>query len=157
MKILLLLSALVLPAFSVTADDKHSATKVTQSWARATPPGATTSAVYMTINNHTDTNVKLIEVNSNVTDRTEIHNTTNKDGMMQMRQIDAVDIAKMATVELRPNGMHVMLFDLKAPLEEGSAVNVELVFDNGKSLEIEVPVKKQAEDGDQSHKHKDHK
>lgn len=160
MKNLFLLISFVISSFSVNADDSHSAVDVSKVWARATPPGVGTSAIYMTISNHTRTTLKLVGVNSDVTDRIELHNTTNKDGMMKMRQIDGIDLDKQTAVELKPHGMHVMLFDLKTPLEAGTSFDAELVFNNGKSISIEIPVMKMAMDDDhskmksQKHEHK---
>lgn len=158
MRILFLLFALVLTATLLSstgaiANNSPGSPEVTNSWARATPPGATTSAIYMTIGNHTNAALKLVAVKSSFTNRIEIHNTKMKDGMMQMRQIDSIEIEKMATVELKPHGMHMMLFDLKAPLEEGTAVSVELIFNDGKTLSVDVPVMKQMA----SHNHSDMK
>lgn len=150
MKNIFLLLTLLLISFSATSDNSPPSPEVTQSWARATPPGATTSAIYMTIGNHTNAALKLIAVKSNFTNRIEIHNTTMKDGMMQMRQIDGIDIEKMATVELKPHGMHMMLFDLKAPLKEGTEISLELIFNDGKAMSVEVPVMKQAGSNDHS-------
>lgn len=159
MKNLFLLLTILIIACSANAGDSHHGMEIKHGWARATPPGASTSAMYMTINNHADMAIKLIGVKSAISDRIEIHNTTQKDGMMQMRKTDGIEIAKNSVAELKPHGTHVMLFDLKNPLKAGTSFSVELIFDNGKTMSVEVPVKKQAQGSDhsnmKSHKHKD--
>lgn len=160
MKNFLLLIALVFTSLNANANTSHDAPEIKQSWARSTPPGTTTSAIYMTIVNHSKDILKLVAVKSDFTDRIELHNTKMKDGMMQMRQIDNIELEKMATVELKPHGMHLMLFDLKEPLIEGSTVEIQLIFDDGNTVLAEVPVMKQTGNQDhsnmQSKKHKKH-
>jgi copper(I)-binding protein len=62
-------------------------------------------------------------------------------GVMRMRQVDAIDIAGHGSTELKPGGLHVMLFGLKQPLREGMHIKVDLRFNNGDTQFLNVPVK----------------
>ena len=50
-------------------------------------------------------------------------------------------IAAGATHELAPGGAHLMLMDLKAPLQPGADVPVSLVFEDGSSLPVTAQVR----------------
>jgi copper(I)-binding protein len=58
-------------------------------------------------------------------------------------------------VELKPGSYHVMLMDLKAPLKDGSTVDLNLVVEgkDGKkeTLALKVPVKAMAMGGGMDH------
>ncbi|NDF44571.1 MAG: copper chaperone PCu(A)C, partial [Betaproteobacteria bacterium] len=65
-------------------------------------------------------------------------------------------------VELKPGGLHVMLMDLKAPLNDKTNVPITLVFENAKgvrsNMDLQVPVKKMGMPQESKHDHKhDHK
>ena len=46
-----------------------------------------------------------------------------------------IELPAGQTVELKPGGYHVMLLDLKAPLEKGSTVPMTLVFQDAQGAE----------------------
>lgn len=100
--------------------------EVSQAWARATAPGQTVGAVYLTLKSRRA--AKLIEVRSPVAERVEIHASSMEDGTMRMRMLEALPLSAGETVTLAPMGTHLMLIDLKSPLKAGGAVPLELVI-----------------------------
>ena len=115
---------------------------VHNAWVRTTPPGATTSALYLTVNNPTDKTITLISISSSITDKIEIHHTVAEEGMMKMRSLDEVDVPSNSSVKLVPNGIHGMLFNLAQPLIEGNEVNVELAFASHPSITFVAMIQK---------------
>ena len=161
MKTLLSILAVCLMSFTGHADEMHHGPAVSDSWIRATPPGVTTTAMYMMIKNPTDKTVTLVAVTSAVSDRIEIHHTVENDGVMQMRQIDGIDVNASEMAELKPHGKHIMFFDLKKALAPDTTITVDLEFKDGTTVTAEIPVLKQGESHDnhsamKSKKHKDH-
>ena len=82
--------------------------------------------------------------------------------VMKMSAISALPIPAGKTVELKPGGLHVMLMDLKAPLNDKTNVPITLVFENAKgvrsNMDLQVPVKKMGMPQESKHDHKhDHK
>lgn len=145
----------MLPILGTSADEHAPQLQIANSWARATPPNITTSAIYMTIQNPTGQPLKIVEVKSTISDRIELHNTTHKDGLMQMRQLPAIDIPANSSVELKPHGMHMMIFNVKNALADGTKFTISVLLEGGKEINLEVPVKKQGEN--QSSMPQDHK
>ena len=118
--------------------DQSSAIKLTHASARATHPGMSSSAAYMTIENHGEKNVKLVSLKSSVAKKTELHTTLMKDGVMKMQEVENLDIAAGDKAELKPGGMHVMLMGIKEQIKEGDKVPVSMTFSNGQTVSVEA-------------------
>jgi copper(I)-binding protein len=115
--------------------------KVQNAWVRATAPGQNTAAVYMDLTSGND--AALVAAGSPVAARASLHSTTIDNGVARMRPMSRLELPAGKTVKLAPNGMHLMLEDLKRPLKNGDRVPVVLsVQPSGTSL---VTVNVQAE------------
>jgi copper(I)-binding protein len=90
-----------------------SAPIVERAWARATPPGVSVGAVYLTIRNAGKQDDQLVTLRSPSSERAEIHETKMSNGIMQMRQITDATVPAGGTWVLEPGGRHVMLIGLK--------------------------------------------
>jgi copper(I)-binding protein len=111
---------------------------VHDAWARATAPGQTTGAVYMTLSSPvSDT---LMGISSPDAGAAMLHRTTKMNGMTGMSDMDSLPIPAGRKVVLAPLGIHVMLMDLKHPLIPGQAVEVDLSFANSASVHVRAPV-----------------
>ena len=64
-----------------------------------------------------------------------------EDGLMKMRPVEGgLEIKPGETVMLKPSGFHVMLVNLKHPLQQGKTVNATLKFENAGTINVEYPV-----------------
>jgi copper(I)-binding protein len=114
---------------------------VSGAYARASAFSAAKSgAVYLTLMNHGASPDRLIAVKSPAADRASLHQTIEENGVARMQPVTAVDLAPGASVELAPNGTHVMLMGLKAPLKKGESVKLTLVFERARELDVDVPI-----------------
>lgn len=113
---------------------------VEDAWARATPPGARTGAIYLTLVNDGAANA-LVGAATEVADRAELHTHVHEDGMMAMRQVPAIELPADGEAHLRPHGDHVMLFGLRGPLVAGEVVSLTLEFETGEPQTVEIPVR----------------
>ena len=104
-----------------------AAPTITDAWVKASLPGATVSAAYMHIKSAKP--LKLVRVDTPVASIVELHNMTMKDGVMEMKAMDAVEIFPNKRVELTPGGMHVMLMQVKQPIKAGDKVPLTLTFE----------------------------
>ena len=110
-------------------------------WARATPKGAASAAGYMTITNTGTVPDRVSCVSSDASAQCQIHSMTMEDGVMKMRPVDGgLEIKPGATVALRPGAYHMMLVDLKHPLEAGQTVKATLKFDRAGTIDVDYPV-----------------
>jgi periplasmic copper chaperone A len=117
-------------AASLFAGVAHADITVTDAWVRATVAQQTATGAFMRISTTEDTT--LVAASSPATPLVEVHEMTMKGGVMRMRKVDAVAVPAGETVELKPGGFHVMLLDLKQPVNEGDTVALKLVFRDSK-------------------------
>jgi copper(I)-binding protein len=114
---------------------------ISQPWSRATPKGASSGAGYMTITNKGTVPDKVNCVSSDVSAQCQIHTMTMEDGVMKMRPVEGgLEIKPGETVALKPGGFHMMLLDLKHPLEPGQNVKATLKFDHAGTVDVEYPI-----------------
>jgi copper(I)-binding protein len=138
----ILLAGLLVIAGAVTAVAQAPTIKVEHAWARATPGGAKTAALYMTLVNKGGADDRLISVSTPVAGKAEVHSTTTENGVMRMRPIEALDVKAGTSTTLKPGGYHVMLTDVKAPLVAGQSFTVTLTFENAGKIDATARVEK---------------
>lgn len=116
---------------------------VTDPWVRATVPQQKATGAFMKLTAAAD--VKLVEARSPFAGVTEIHEMTMAGDRMQMRPVAQLPLTAGQTVELRPGGLHVMFFELKAQAKEGDMVPISLVFERTdgtrETVEVSAPVR----------------
>ena len=84
---------------------------------------------------------RLIKAKSSAASLVELHEHVNDHGVMRMREVKAgLAINPSTPVVMKPGGYNIMLIGLKAPLEEGTAIDLSLEFESGKTFELTVPI-----------------
>ncbi|OYQ42622.1 hypothetical protein CHU94_02485 [Rhodoferax sp. TH121] len=123
--------------------------EVKNAWARATVQGQKASGAFMTLTSKDG--AKLVSASSPVAGVTEVHEMKMEGDVMKMRAMPALDLPAGKAVELKPGGYHVMLMDLKLPLQKDTTIPLTLVFKDAKGVEskseIKVPVSQMAPAG----------
>src|SRR4029079_9312290 len=111
---------------------------VADAWIRGTVPGQKVTGAFMQLASTTDT--ALVDVSSPSAKFVEIHEMKKEGNVMKMKAIDRLPIPSGKPVELTSSGYHMMLFELKAPLNAGDVVPLTLTFEDksGKRSTIEV-------------------
>jgi copper(I)-binding protein len=108
---------------------------------RVTPMGAPVAGGYVTIKNEGSQPDRLVSASVEIADRTEIHEMTQKDGVMTMRALpDGLVIKPGETVELKPGSFHLMFLKPKRPLVEGETLKGQLVFEKSGPVSVEFKV-----------------
>jgi copper(I)-binding protein len=134
---------LVLAAASLFAHAASAQVAVTDPWIRATVPAQKTAGAFMQLRSPKAT--RLVEVQSPVAGRAEIHQMDMQGQTMRMQKVDGIDLQAGQPVNLSSGGYHVMLFDLKQQLKEGEQVPLTLVFSGPdkkrENVTVQVPVK----------------
>ena len=95
---------------------------------RATPPGAQVAGAFMTIENRGKDADRLVSATSPVAGQVGIHEMAVDGGVMKMRMLDTIALSANKPYILAPGGFHLMLFDLKKPLNIGDEVSFVLHF-----------------------------
>jgi copper(I)-binding protein len=118
--------------------------RIDHPFARATPPGAQSGGVYLTIENRGTSKDRLVKVASPAAATVELHSMTMEGNVMRMRAIAGLDIAPGATVTLGSAGYHVMLVGLARPLVVGDRIAMTLTFEKAGAVEVTALVEAMA-------------
>ena len=120
----------------VSAEGIAGKVSVIDPYVRAVPPVAKTSAAFMQLQNNSAADGSLVSASTAAAGAVELHTHTMDEGVMRMRQIPQIALPPNTPVSLEPGGLHIMLFDLKAPLSPGDEVPITLTFSDGSSKAV---------------------
>jgi copper(I)-binding protein len=113
-------------------------------FARATPPGARSGGVFLSVENKGTQVDRLMRVSTPAAGTAELHQMVLDAGVMRMRAVAGVDVKPGDRLVLQPGGYHVMLADLKRPLQAGDHFPLTLGFEKAGSIEVNVEVESMA-------------
>ncbi|WP_262410313.1 copper chaperone PCu(A)C [Pseudomonas sp. N40(2020)] len=102
--------------------------QVKNAWVRATVAGQQSSGAFMTLTASRDS--KLLSVQSAVAPTVQIHQSSMKDDVMSMHQVEYVTLPAGKPVSLEPHGYHVMLLELEAQIKKGDTVLLTMIVEN---------------------------
>ena len=111
-------------------------------WARASAGAHRTGAAYLTLVNHGDKVDRLVGASTPAAERAELHAHLHENGVMRMRQVEAIEVHPGEPAVLAPGGLHVMLMGLAKPLEEGARFPLTLRFEKAGEVTVQVAVLK---------------
>jgi copper(I)-binding protein len=123
------------PLFGAT-----EAVKISQAWVPPAEKVGGDLPLLMTIKNEADTADTLVRVRCPVANFAEKHIVDRGEGAPAMRAIAAIPIAANSTIELKPDGYHVMLLQTRQALTEGETFTCAVVFQKAGTIETEVHV-----------------
>jgi len=129
--------------------------EVQDAWARETLPAQNVGGVYMKLKSKAP--AWLVDVESPIAKRAEIHEMRHEGDVMKMRRVDKVELPAGREVTFSPGGLHVMLMDLQQALKPGQNVRLTLTVERGgqrSKIPVMAPVKSlaQSETGDHRQK-----
>ncbi|MDR9752430.1 copper chaperone PCu(A)C [Pseudomonas sp. SZMC_28357] len=118
-------------------------TQVNDAWVRATVAGQQSTGAFMTLQASEDS--KLLSVQSPIAKDVQIHESSMKNDVMSMRQVESIALPAGKTVSLDPHGYHVMLLELNDQVKDGASVPLTLTVENARGekevIEVQAPVK----------------
>jgi len=141
LKINFTISILILLLITACSNNPNNENvQIEKIWSRPALEG-NNSAVYFIIQNNQSTNEKMLSAESTIAEFSEIHLSSNVDGVMKMMEQENVEIEAGKQLEFKPMSYHIMLINLKQDLNVGDQFNLILYFENAGAKEIEVEVK----------------
>ena len=124
------------PAFA------HDGVMINDAYARTNGASGATGAIFMEIQNHSDTPDQLIAVASDIAEKVELHtHVESADGVMQMADVTGgFPVDALGSRILTGGGDHVMLMGLTRKLADGDSFDLVLDFADGGALTVPVVV-----------------
>lgn len=133
-RFLLCLSA-TLALFCLPALADSGGVTVRDGWAWRTRAGQYGSAGFVTLN--TTATARLVAASSPRVGRIEIHESfVDAQGRFGMRRLGAVALQPAHPLQMRHDGIHLMLIGLRTPLAVGDRLPLSLTIDSGGRTEI---------------------
>jgi copper(I)-binding protein len=144
-------------AMVLTGGVQAQTVEVKNPWARATVQGQKATGAFMQITAPAATT--LIGVSTPVAGVAEIHEMKMDGDVMRMRPLPkGLELPAGKAVQLKPGGYHLMLMDLKLPLQKDTTIPLTLTLRDSKGVqstqELRVPVLSAAPAGQAEHQHK---
>lgn len=127
-----------LPALLALALSAHAQVSVDQAWVRATVAQQKVSGAFLRLKSGQAG--RLVAVRSPVAGRVEMHEMAMVGDTMRMRELDSIALPAGRWVELRPGGYHLMMMDLKRPIQAGEKLPLTLVIEGADKKRTSVEV-----------------
>lgn len=155
--VLIAATALAVSAGAAVAHKYRSANlEIEHPWSRATSKTAKVGAGYVIIKNNGSEPDKLLAATSEISEKTELHETVIKDNIASMRALPTgVTIPAKGSVEFGPGGMHIMFVGLKRALKEGEFFKGTLTFEKAGAIDVRFAIEEKEPAG-KSHQHHNH-
>jgi len=115
--------------------------KINNPWMRPSSEKMAT-ALYFVIENQSEKADTLFQVDSDLAEKVEIHETYSEGDMMGMRKVDFVVIGGKSLFELKPGAHHIMLMKLKKNINDGDKGEFVLHFKQAGEIKITAMAKK---------------
>jgi len=144
-------------AMVLTGGVQAQTVEVKNAWARATVQGQKATGAFMQITAPAATT--LIGVSTPVAGVAEVHEMKMDGDVMRMRPLSkGLELPAGKAVQLKPGGYHLMLMDLKLPLQKDTTIPLTLTLQDSKGVQstqdLRIPVLTAAPPGPAEHLHK---
>ena len=111
-------------------------------WVREPVFGRNVTAAFVVIENVGAADLRIVGATCDAAGTVEMHEMVRSGDMMKMAPVTSIVVPAKGKVELRPGGLHLMLFELNKALKDGDTVNLVLTTDAGGTVQASAAVKK---------------
>lgn len=136
------LLALFALGIAVAGTQTPAVLEVTGAWVREPVPGRPMTAAYAVIENRGTKAVEIVGAAADAAGTVEMHEMVRAGDVMRMAPVKGITVPGGGKVELKPGGLHLMLFALKRPLKDGDAVALTFSTSDGGDVTATAAVKK---------------
>ncbi|NNG97019.1 copper chaperone PCu(A)C [Gordonia araii] len=110
---------------------------LTEQWVKAAPQSDHMSALFGTLTNESDDEVRVVSGSTSVAKKVEMHEIVEQGGQTVMREVDGgFVVPARGRLELKPGANHIMLMGLRQSIAAGQAVTIELRTTDGAHLTV---------------------
>lgn len=137
-----LVASTLTPAGSAALAAQGASVSAHDAFAREAPAGRKVSAVFVTVENTGNIARSIVSAWTDAADTTELHEMKRVGTTMQMSPVKSIAVPAHGAAELKPGGLHIMLFGLRKPLVAGDTVRLTLTLDDGSKVAVAAQVRK---------------
>jgi len=150
-------AALVLLVTLLAGQPARAGIEVSDAWTRVTPPGITVAVGYFTLKNTSAGGRELLKITSPLAERISLHKSSvDANGVSRMWPVGKLELAPGEVRRFEPNGYHLMLEGLSAPLRAGTRIPVTMVFEDEEPVVVQLEVRPLVDAGATADPHAGH-
>jgi copper(I)-binding protein len=123
----------------------HGELIITEASVRLLPPSLPNTSAYFKVENTGENERVLVGASTDIAGIAELHNHIMRGEMMRMEKQDSIVIEPGKTITFAPGGLHMMIFNLKAPLKKAQNVRLTLHTQDGEKHDFPALVGKPAQ------------
>jgi periplasmic copper chaperone A len=139
---LVLLAICAVGLFGAALAAQDAAVVARDAWVRVPAPSKTETALYVVLENLSARRRKVVSASTDAAAAVEMHEMRMEGKTMVMTPVAEVAIPAKGKTSFNPNGLHIMLFGLKARPAVGETINVTLRLDDGSTVPVAAAVRK---------------
>jgi copper(I)-binding protein len=132
--------SLMLSSLGMAAQGKRVA--ASESWVKLPSAGQTQAMAFVAIENPTMYGIYVTSASSDAAGKVELRDGS-QGGDARLKRVEFISVPAYESLDMGPNGPHLMLLDLKRALKEGERVSLALTTDNAGTLEVSAVVRKE--------------
>jgi copper(I)-binding protein len=111
-------------------------------WIREATASQPSTAAYATLENPSASPVTLVGADIEGVGVVELHEMAMKGEMMSMAKVASIIVPARGAVELKPGGLHLMLFQRTRAFEPGTTAAITFRFSDGTSTTVHAEIRK---------------
>jgi copper(I)-binding protein len=132
--------AVFVSALVVTVQAGQKRIGGSNAWVKLPAAGETTATAFVEVDNPTMYDAYLVSAEADVAGKV-VFRERAADGSTKDRP--SVNVPAFESVSLGPDGVHLLLMDLKQPLKEGDTVNIKIATDSSAVIQVAAVVRKE--------------
>jgi len=111
-------------------------------WAREPAPSRDVTALFVVLENRGATPRAVVAGESDAANKVELHEMKMEGSMMRMSPVKQIEVPAGGRTELKPGGLHIMIFGLRKRPAVGDVVTVTLTLDDGTKVPVTATVRR---------------
>ena len=148
--------ALFLGVIPFTAAQANHQAIIEDAWIAEAPPIAKIRAGYLKLYNKGKHPIEIKSFSSPDFKDIELHQSVIVNGMVSMEEIEHLVIKSGQSIEFKPGGYHLMLFNPVHKLSAGDKVKIQIQLKDNMTTDFTAVVRKRGRDVHDNHDHQHH-
>ena len=136
---ILVMTFAMMPVLSVATEEPSLS--VVDGYVREMIPGTPNAVAFLTLENTSDRDIKLVSAQSSVSPVVEFHVHRHDNGAMRMERVDHITVTAGDCFTFSPGSYHIMLMNVGTRLQSGDEVGLVLNATDGESVKVTLPVR----------------